>query len=164
MSDLPASEQLRRNVDAMLRAGQIDRQLLALHLRIHKTAVGKWLSGHRELRMRHLDALAEFFGVAVGQLFEPGFGLIGPHHRDRDTWIPLHAKSITPHPTLVAHSIEEEALTQASKAFAEKLYALISHPQQRRESEAPASAFPEPSARRRSDRHAPPKTPTRKAR
>lgn len=73
MASLKATYLLKQNIDALLKARGQKRKDLALWCR--KTE--SWLSqifrdGDRNLPLKYLDRIADFFGLATYQLFQPG--------------------------------------------------------------------------------------------
>jgi transcriptional regulator with XRE-family HTH domain len=73
---LKAVNQLRQNIEALLLARKEDQKTLAFAMGVHPTTVNKFLRGTRELQLADLDKVADFFGIATYQLFQPGISLL----------------------------------------------------------------------------------------
>lgn len=70
--DLKADRLLAENIRTLLRIRRIDDSALAMWCG-HKPAwISKILSGERGMPVKELDRVADFFGLTVCQLFEPG--------------------------------------------------------------------------------------------
>lgn len=69
---LRAINQLRENVRELLRRRGENQNSLAFALRRHPTTINKFLMGKREVQMADLDGMADFFGLPIYQLFQPG--------------------------------------------------------------------------------------------
>ena len=76
---LKADALLKHNIDALLRARRQTRHDLAVWVRqsTNRKVVDPWISGiftrqSREFQTKYLDRIADFFGIAVYQLFQPG--------------------------------------------------------------------------------------------
>jgi transcriptional regulator with XRE-family HTH domain len=69
---LKALEQLRQNIETLLRVRKEDQKTLALAIGVHPTTINKFLKRTRELQLADLDKVADFFGIATYQLFQPG--------------------------------------------------------------------------------------------
>jgi len=63
---------LRENIKALLRARKEDAINLARWLDHDKSWINKILNGHREMQIEDFDRVADFFGIATYQLFQPG--------------------------------------------------------------------------------------------
>lgn len=63
---------LRENIKALLSARKEDASALASWLRHDKSWINKILNGHREMQIEDFDRVADFFGIATYQLFQPG--------------------------------------------------------------------------------------------
>jgi transcriptional regulator with XRE-family HTH domain len=63
---------LRENIKALLRARKEDASTLARSLGHEKSWINKILNGHREMQVEDFDRVADFFGIATYQLFQPG--------------------------------------------------------------------------------------------
>ncbi len=73
---LKAVNQLRDNINALLRERGTDQKALAFAMRRHPTTVNKFLRGTRELQLADLDAVASFFGLDTYRLFQPGISAV----------------------------------------------------------------------------------------
>lgn len=74
-----ADSLLKHNIDAILKARGQTRHDLAVWARqsTDRKKVDPWISGiftrpNREFQFKYLDRIADFFGLAVYQLFQPG--------------------------------------------------------------------------------------------
>ena len=72
---------LKHNIDTLLKARHQSRRDLAMWVRqsMDKKKIDPWIShifakADAEFQMKYLDRIADFFGVAVYQLFQPGIG------------------------------------------------------------------------------------------
>lgn len=63
---------LRENIKSLLRARKEDASTLASWLNHDKSWINKILNGHREMQIEDFDRVADFFGIATYQLFQPG--------------------------------------------------------------------------------------------
>jgi hypothetical protein len=70
---------LKHNIDTLLKARHQTRRELAVWVRqsMDRKKVDPWISQifthpDREFQMKYLDRIADFFGIAVYQLFQPG--------------------------------------------------------------------------------------------
>lgn len=86
---LRALEQLRQNIETLLRIRKEHQKTLAFATGIDKSTINKFLGGTRELQLADLDKVAEFFGIATYQLFQPGIAplterRLGERRRGRD--------------------------------------------------------------------------------
>lgn len=81
---LRAVNQLRENVKALLLARKEDQKTLAFHMGVHPTTVNKFLQGTREVQLAALDSMADFFGIATYQLFQPGISRLTERRSGRD--------------------------------------------------------------------------------
>lgn len=71
--DLKASELLKHNIDALLEARHQTRPELARWCRRSRSWLDKAFSeGRREIPLKYLDRIADFFGIATYQLLQPG--------------------------------------------------------------------------------------------
>lgn len=78
---LRAVIQLRYNIESLLRTRGHTQRDLAFFLKRHPTTINKFMKGTRELQFADLDKIADFFGLATYQLFQPG---ISPLTERRD--------------------------------------------------------------------------------
>lgn len=70
---LKASELLKHNIDALLRARGQTKPELARYCRRSRSWLDKIFSeDRREVPLKYLDRVADFFGIATYQLFQPG--------------------------------------------------------------------------------------------
>jgi hypothetical protein len=70
---LKAHELLKHNIDALLRARGQTRPELARWCRRSRSWLDKAFSEERrEIPLKYLDRIADFFGIATYQLFQPG--------------------------------------------------------------------------------------------
>jgi transcriptional regulator with XRE-family HTH domain len=72
MSDLRALALLRSNISGLLYARKQSQTDLAGWLHKDKSWINKFLNGTREIQLKDLDRIADFFGLATYQLFQPG--------------------------------------------------------------------------------------------
>lgn len=71
--DLKASELLKHNIDALLRARGQNKPELARYCRRSRSWLDKIFSEtRREIPLKYLDRIADFFGIATYQLLQPG--------------------------------------------------------------------------------------------
>lgn len=76
------SEQLRQNITALFAARKETPSQLAFALKKHRSWMTRFLNGERhELQLKDLDKIAEFFGVATYQLFQPGISALTERRR-----------------------------------------------------------------------------------
>lgn len=82
---------LKHNIDALLNKRGQSRRDLAMWVRqsTDKDLVDAWISGiftrpEREFQMKYLDRIADFFGVAVYQLFQPGISPLTERRSGRE--------------------------------------------------------------------------------
>ena len=71
-SDLRATAIMRNNVRALLDARRESQAALASWLRHSRSWINKFLNGERQVQLKDLDRIADFFGIATYQLFQPG--------------------------------------------------------------------------------------------
>ncbi len=69
---LRAVNQLRENIRALLQIRKEEQKSLAFAASIDPSTLSKFLKGEREIQLANLDAVADFFGIATYQLFQPG--------------------------------------------------------------------------------------------
>ena len=72
MSDLHALYIIRTNIGGLLHARKQNQVDLASWLQKDKSWINKFLNGSREIQLKDLDRIADFFGLATYQLFQPG--------------------------------------------------------------------------------------------
>ncbi len=75
---------LRENIKALLRARKEDEVTLARWLDHDKSWINKILNGHREMQIEDFDRVADFFGIATYQLFQPGISHLTERRSGRD--------------------------------------------------------------------------------
>lgn len=63
---------LRQNVLDLLRTKGYLQKDLAFAMKRDPTTINKFLTGKREIQLSDLDRVADFFGLATYQLFQPG--------------------------------------------------------------------------------------------
>ena len=83
---MQASRLLKANIDGLLRDRHLTRHDLAQYCRKSDAWLSKILSDsptdqRRGLPMKYLDRIADFFGVAAYQLFQPGLGGVGERRK-----------------------------------------------------------------------------------
>ena len=93
MADLKANLRLKQNIDAILRARKLSRRDLAQHvLRTMDKRADAWIShifgpkgyATREIPLKYLDRIADFFGIETYQLFQPGISPLTERRSSRD--------------------------------------------------------------------------------
>lgn len=72
MSDLRALYILRTNISGLLHQRKQSQTDLASWLGHKRSWMNKFLNGTREIQLKDLDRIADFFGLATYQLFQPG--------------------------------------------------------------------------------------------
>jgi transcriptional regulator with XRE-family HTH domain len=72
LQQLRALVLLRQNIEAMLFARKESQAALATALGHSRAWINKFLNGERQLQLKDLDRIADFFGVPTYQLFQPG--------------------------------------------------------------------------------------------
>jgi transcriptional regulator with XRE-family HTH domain len=72
MSDLRALYIIRTNISGLLYQRKQSQTDLASWLNKDKSWINKFLNGSREVQLKDLDRIADFFGLATYQLFQPG--------------------------------------------------------------------------------------------
>lgn len=72
MSDLRALYVIRTNISGLLHQRKESQTDLASWLNKDKSWINKFLNGTREVQLKDLDRIADFFGLATYQLFQPG--------------------------------------------------------------------------------------------
>jgi len=85
MSDLRALYLIRTNISGLLYQRKQSQADLASWLNKDKSWINKFLNGTRQIQLKDLDRIADFFGLATYQLFQPGVvpGSERRHGRDR---------------------------------------------------------------------------------
>lgn len=72
MSDLRALYIIRTNISGLLFQRKQSQSDLASWLGKGRSWMNKFLNGTREIQLKDLDRIADFFGLATYQLFQPG--------------------------------------------------------------------------------------------
>lgn len=73
---MQANQLLKHNIDAFLKRRGESRKDLAQWCRRTESWISKiFASANREIPLKYLDRIADFFGVATYQLFQPGISL-----------------------------------------------------------------------------------------
>lgn len=83
VSGLKATVIMRENVKSLLLARKESQSDLAKWLRHTRSWINKFLNGERQMQMKDLDRVADFFGIATYQLFQPGISAL-TERRKRD--------------------------------------------------------------------------------
>src|SRR5689334_8872425 len=82
---LKAQELLKHNIDALLAARGQTRPELARWCRRSRSWLDKAFSEtRREIPLKYLDRIADFFGIATYQLFQPGISPLTERRGGRD--------------------------------------------------------------------------------
>ena len=63
---------MRNNILALLSARKESQADLAGWLKHSRSWINKFLNGERQVQLKDLDRIADFFGLATYQLFQPG--------------------------------------------------------------------------------------------
>lgn len=63
---------MRNNISALLSARRDSQADLASWLKHSRSWINKFLNGERQVQLKDLDRIADFFGIATYQLFQPG--------------------------------------------------------------------------------------------
>jgi transcriptional regulator with XRE-family HTH domain len=72
MSDIRALHLIRTNISGLLYQRHQNQSDLAGWLNKDKSWINKFLNGSRQIQLKDLDRIADFFGLATYQLFQPG--------------------------------------------------------------------------------------------
>jgi hypothetical protein len=75
---------LRENIRSLLHARKEDAITLARWLDHDKSWINKILNGHREMQIEDFDRVADFFGIATYQLFQPGISSLTERRSGRE--------------------------------------------------------------------------------
>jgi hypothetical protein len=75
---------LRENIKALLNDRHEDQTTLARWLSHEKSWLNKILNGHRDMQIEDFDKVADFFGIATYQLFQPGIASITERRKGKD--------------------------------------------------------------------------------
>lgn len=84
MSNLRALYLLRQNISGLLSARRETQAELAFALGHGKSWINKFLNGDREVQLKDLDRIADFFGIATYQLFQPGITPLTERRHQKD--------------------------------------------------------------------------------
>lgn len=84
INQLRATQIMRENISALLSARKQSQSDLASWLRKDKSWINKFLNGHRQIQLKDLDRIADFFGLATFQLFQPGISPLTERRRSGD--------------------------------------------------------------------------------
>lgn len=85
MSSLKAHYLLKKNVDALLDARRLTRKELAFFCRRSESWISQIFSNpDRNIPLKYLDRIAEFFGLATYQLFQPGISPLTERRSGRE--------------------------------------------------------------------------------
>lgn len=80
-SDLRAPIIMRNNIQALLHARKESQSDLASWLKHSRSWINKFLNGERQVQLKDLDRIADFFGLATYQLFQPGISQLTERRR-----------------------------------------------------------------------------------
>lgn len=72
------------NVSALLSARDLNAKQLAMWCRKSENWISKILKGKSQARMQDFDRIADFFGMATYQLFQPGISMFTERRSGRD--------------------------------------------------------------------------------
>lgn len=75
---------LRAHIADLLMIRKEDQQALARYCGHERSWINKVINGHRELQIQDLDRIADFFGIATYQLFQPGISPISERRERKD--------------------------------------------------------------------------------
>lgn len=75
---------LRQNISAILVARRESQTALARWLGKDRSWINKFLNGHREVQLKDLDRIADFFGIEAYQLFQPGISHLTERRKKSD--------------------------------------------------------------------------------
>lgn len=67
---------LAKNIDALLRARGQSQHDLAQWCHHTDTWLSNFLAGSRQIQLKNLDRIADFFGIATYQLLQPGISAV----------------------------------------------------------------------------------------
>lgn len=81
--ELRADVLLAQNIRALLNARRVDQQALAVWCGHGAAWISKVLANERGLRIQDLGRIADFFGVTVANLFQPGLAVERRRATDR---------------------------------------------------------------------------------
>jgi transcriptional regulator with XRE-family HTH domain len=85
MHGLKAHYLLKRNIDALLKARGQTRKDLAFYCRRTESWISKlFASDDKNVPLKYLDRIADFFGLATYQLFQPGITPLTERRTGRD--------------------------------------------------------------------------------
>ena len=75
---------LAANIQTLLRERGQTQKELAVHCKHSEVWISKILCGDRAVRLKDLDFVANFFGIATYQLFQPGISPLTERRSNRD--------------------------------------------------------------------------------
>jgi len=75
---------MRENIEGLLRERGRTQYSLAMWLSHDKSWINKFLRGQRQMQLKDLDRVADFFGLETYQLFRPGASTDTERRRGRD--------------------------------------------------------------------------------
>lgn len=82
---IKANVLLKRNIDALLKGRNLRRKDLALWCRRSQGWLSQlFTSDERNIPLKYLDRMADFFGLATYQLFAPGISALTERRSNRD--------------------------------------------------------------------------------
>lgn len=155
---LKAINQLRQNIETLLRKRHEDQKTLAFFLNRHPSTINKFLKGTRELQLADLDRIADFFGLATYQLFQPGISplserrLLRDRRGGRDRRIGHQHRELLDvgrgHGTAAHQSITDE-LRRITAEHERRVSQLLSQAQPGGQTTAPSGTLARPRRRRR---------------
>lgn len=84
MNHVKVARILSGNIQAILAARHQTQHDLALWCRHSDVWLSNFLAGKRQIQLRDLDRLADFFGLATYQLFQPGISAVSERRSGRE--------------------------------------------------------------------------------
>jgi transcriptional regulator with XRE-family HTH domain len=155
---LKANFLLKSNVDALLRARGQTRKELAAYCRRSESWISQiFTKRERNVPLKYLDRMADFFGLATYQLFQPGISplterrTISDRRSGRDRRLSRASEALTPTPSLaeleaqVRHLNPEEYRRFVRRAFG--ALALVDRPSDAEDRRGPLGKGGTPAAR-----------------
>lgn len=128
---MKADALLKHNIDALLRARGQSRHELAVWVRqsSDRKKVDPWISGiftrpNREFQFKYLDRIADFFGLAVYQLFQPGISPLLERRAGRERRTGQDRRINGRRADLPSTPIRQLAVTPEDEALLAELHAL----------------------------------------
>lgn len=126
-----ADSLLKHNIDALLKARGQTRHDLAVWARqsSDRKKVDPWISGiftkpNREFQFKYLDRIADFFGLAVYQLFQPGISPLTERRKGSDRRSGRDRRLSARRDDLPSTPIRQIAVTPEDEEILEELHAL----------------------------------------